>query len=342
MKYSIVSKHRNQIFGVAALLIFYFHLQPLFFQGVPVLQVLERFTGTQALMGVDIFVLLSSFGLAHSFEKGNFSWKRYLPKRILRVYPQLLIMQIILVLVMHQDVWHLLAGVLLIAQPIYGFFVQLWFLPFILVLYLIAPLYYFGIFRKFRNQAAGTAGMALLTVAVILVIRPWVQADWYTCLTRIPIFWLGFLWGYRSVHDQVRSRRTAWISFAVMVAALLLNYLLGRGYISELIPSQGCLVSQLIAPSLTALLALAFDRISRSNRGISRAFLGFLGFYGRISLEFYCVQELWHDAVRDLALFAPVRAVMPVTVACLILSTVSALVLHWVCNRLTRPLLNRL
>ena len=338
LKYSLLSKHRLALFGIASLLICYFHYQPQFFQSVPKLRVLERFCGTQALVGVDIFVMLSSYGLAHFFAKGNFSYKNYLKRRFSRVYPQMMIMNVVYALIYQRGIWYVLAGVVLLIQPIYGYYAQLWYLPFILVMYLLAPLYYFGIYRRFSNKTVGTAAMMALTAAAAIALRPWINGDWYVGLMRIPAFLLGFLWGDWAVSGRKCSLKAMLASVAAMLAGLTLNMLYGLGRLADLFPYQACLINLLIAPGLAMILALFCDWLSKAKNGLARGLTSVLLFYGKISLEFYCVQERTYELIR---VSVPMGSKLT-ALAAFLLSTALGAAMYWGCGMIVKLLFTTL
>ena len=79
---------------------------------------------------------------------------------------------------------------------------------------------------------------------------------------------------------------------------------------------------------------LLLDRLDRVAARAARAVMAALRFYGKMSLEFYCVQEAIFIALMHGEFSAPFRERFPIYLPCFVLSTLVAMLLHWACRRI--------
>lgn len=146
-----LSEYKLEIFGLSALMIIYHHLGN---RGVPgltmlpeVMQNILRFILLKSNIGVDVFVFLSALGLYYSMEHNTVL--RFYVNRIRRVFVSWFV--IMAPVFIFEDFF-------LEKDGIVGFILDIttirywvdnpnthtpWFVPFIMVLYLIFPLLYY-------------------------------------------------------------------------------------------------------------------------------------------------------------------------------------------------------
>ena len=179
--------------------------------------------------GVAFFFLLSGFtmsmGYGRSLTDGTFGWKRYLTRRLWRIYP-LHVMCLVLVLVLFRpaiDVKLPLNALLLqawIPDAAYYFSYNgvSWFLSALLFCYLLFPLAY-------RKGNSWVLAVVLVACAVVYVLVPYEQvnallyvAPWIRCAD----FFLGIMLyklydNWQNVHV---GRWAEWLTVAVLLAAL--------------------------------------------------------------------------------------------------------------------------
>ena len=160
----LVSKYRNAIMGIAALWVLFFHAW------IPVMPdstaghfnlfgFIERYLKAIGYCGVDIFLLVSGLGLTFAIKKG--SLLRFYYRRLRRIILQPLVVSLLL--------WNIFGwSTLEFFQNIsgYNFYFKdttcfLWFIPAIVTLYLLFPLYY-KVFDRFRNKILFTAAAIAL------------------------------------------------------------------------------------------------------------------------------------------------------------------------------------
>lgn len=197
LKIQMLSTYRNLLMGLAAIGVFVMHF---IVQGVLAfpspLKKIETVLLLWGSSGVDVFCLLSGFGLFYSLEK-NPKLSQYYKKRVIRVY----------------------IPFLLITIPGYLFFLKIsikkslikwttlylwvsgndgtWFVSFIIVMYLLSPIIY-----KFYKSSSTKKLIVKHCIAVALMwillwggerAFPALIAQVGIALYRIPIFFTGML-----------------------------------------------------------------------------------------------------------------------------------------------------
>ncbi len=187
-----------------------------------------------------------------------------------------------------------------------GFFIKrhyfLWFISAITATYLLFPLYW-RFFSRSRAKPRFTALFAavwyLCSIPLAGVLKPIV----FLFINRVPSFVLGVLLGWQQQNGGLKLSRRAVNTVAAVSAAagLILGALCTFGETAFFQPPyNSTFPGVLIAFGFTVLLSELgglLDRGGRAARGIN----GFFGFYGRISLEIYCVQEFLGPIAADAA-----------------------------------------
>lgn len=286
----LISKYRTAIMGFAALWILYFHEGLMVFEKVPVIGKIELFLKSTGFCGVDIFLFLSGMGLTYAIQKSSLPMFYY--KRIKRLIIPFLFMAILRACLEHwntQTFFLNFFGVNFYIKSIYSY---LWFIPAILTLYLFFPLYYF-FFSKAKSKLVFTTGVIgvwfILTLIFATIIRP----DMFGFTNRIPIFVIGILIGYYQQHKSFEFTIGTYLVLLIFLGiGIYLSVKTNMEKMPLLIPSaNNCLPNCLITISSSCLFAKFFDILSNKVKVLAKILLGFLGIFGMISLEFYCVQE---------------------------------------------------
>ena len=170
----------------------------------------------------------------------------------------------------------------------------------------------------------------LCSIPLAGVLKPIV----FLFLNRVPSFVLGVLLGWQQQNGGLKlSRRAVNTAAAVSAAAgLILGAVCTFGETAFFRPPyNSTFPGLLIAFGFTVLLSELgglLDRGGRAARGVN----GFFGFYGRISLEIYCVQEFLGPIAADAALTLGCGS-MAVNLVQLAAVTLSAWLLHILTDR---------
>ena len=176
---------------------------------------IENFIKQISYIGVDIFFFLSGYSLYRS-DTGNYF--QFIGNRFRTVYSKFILFALIAAWVNKWNMGYVLkviSGIDLIQNGGKAF---LWFLPAIMLFYLIVPLY-----KKFdvknRRMAVVVLGITWIIIALLFTygITTVPIAIWWN---RIPIFFIGYYLAEFHANRKSTGHRAAYLSgFALIVAA---------------------------------------------------------------------------------------------------------------------------
>ena len=295
-----ISRHRTFIMGFAALWIYVFHIFPTNLFGGGVLNELWTHVKRLGFCGVDIFLLVSAFGLTYALDRmeklsvrGYFS---YLARRLKRLYVVILPVALVIGVV---DGWSLrgfigrVTGLAQIFVDVYRF---LWYLARILIFYILAPFYY-ALFRRVRHKGLFTAVCVMIFPIANYFLRDVLRNDLFAITARVSVFLLGFYLGHLSKSQEKLGPGAVWAALASLILGVALNILLTKGHLPWLYPGLNAQINLLIAPGAAILLAWLCDLWA--DKRFSGLTYRFFVFFGTISFEFYATQEwIWGKVGR--------------------------------------------
>ena len=273
----LLSTHRNFLYGVAAMWIVLCHL----LTSVPRIGVLFPLAWLQAhgMAGVEIFLLLSGFGLYGSLSR-NPDIKAFYKKRLARVFLPAFIVAVFFCALTYMSPGDMLAAITII--PFFWTGKSFWYVAFILMMYALYPLIY-RLQRRFpRGAWLIFGGISAVTLAALMLAD--CEIYHLRALTRIPVFLLGCL---IAPHVLSGKRLPGWTIFAAVLAFAALEA--ARMSISPASYPLRAVAFIPLALLVSVLCALLADRLARSAAG--KALYRMFAFAGGISLEIYLVQE---------------------------------------------------
>ena len=322
-----INKYRPQIMGFAALWIFIYHEWQLLSAPWSPPYYAERFIKDIGFIGVDMFLLLSGMGLSGAVRKyplAVFYKRRYL-KLALPVFAAA-------VLRVFVSRWPLkyfakcLCGYSFLTGDVTVF---LWYVYAIALFYLLFPLYW-HFFEKSRNKNLFfSAVLAVWYIAVLLLKNVLSDTAWLV-MNRVPVFLLGALFGWMAQNGEKQADRRFVVSLsaAALIIGLILEYICSVYGTKLLVPMPTVfLPAVLVGVSAVFLLAALFEKTGGGK---------VLGFFGGISLELYCLQEVMGDYF--IPLFSGFMPTVLVNIAFFALVTVSAWGLHKLNGKFTAKL----
>ncbi len=320
---------KRGLMGFAALWIFVFHVWILMFGGVPVLGRIEAIVKYVGFCGVDIFFFLSGGGLIFSISKHTV--QGFYRRRLERIAIPFLIVAVCYAIYQKWDVLLFLSqisGVHFYAKTIYGF---LWYVPAIITFYLLFPVYYF-LFSRSKKRTLFTLAVLAFWFTASILLKNVMREDLYGFTNRIPIFLIGVLCGQR-VKDQ-NDALPRWfpaLMLAALAAGVVLSYLTNVLKIEILFPaSNAAFPNILLTLSIVFLVPWVGKKILR--RDIP-AITKFFGFFGAMSFEFYCTQELILRVYKDtIGLRSPIVD----NIALFAIVVAASLLLKWGSERLLK------
>ncbi len=279
--------------GFAALWILFFHdWQKVFFDG-RALDIAETYVKQVGCCGVDIFLFLSGMGLVYSIGKGTVL--SFYCRRLKKIVLPFIVVAVVQCGIENWGIGTFIKNILCInfyAVSVNSF---LWFIPAILTLYLMFPLYW-KIFCKASDKLLFTGAVLLIWMALSLFLYERMRGDLYGFTNRIPIFIFGVYVGWLTKYKKVALTGTAWFMLVVcFVCGFYFAYLGYFGGMEFIVPvSRVFFPNLLIAVSSALLLAKLLDLLCGVPKAgvCGRVIVKVLEFFGMFSLELYCVQEL--------------------------------------------------
>lgn len=278
--------------GIAALWIFIFHFAPYITFSNTYLNYVSFYFKSAGFTGVDIFLLVSSFGLVQSFVKKPVSdirsYGKYVKTRLLRIYSVYLPVLIVIALVDKIGVVQFIKYLFFITQFGEDSWTFLWYVPCIVVFYLLAP-FYWNLYRKISNRQLFTVLVISAYVGALFLLQDYIRFDLFLMTNRIPVFLLGFCFGHAYSEKKAFPKTEIIIWISLFCIGLIRSFFLNRDTDIFLIPLENALVNVMLAPGLVIIIAAFASLISKCRIGapVSKAF----SFLGQRSLEFYCIQE---------------------------------------------------
>lgn len=294
MDFNLISKHRSALMGCAILWVMLYHLL-----GQDKCNSYGMAFFSLGHGGVDIFFFLSGMGLTYTYYDKLVDKRKiieYIKKRITKILPTYLLVIIITCLAhsrsLNDILWEISCVGFWIGKPYYD-----WYIPSLLILYLLFPLYVYCSHRK------GIIKTTLLFIILGLLLTCVLIASWkgtpILFFSRIPIFFIGNLIGYLLSHrlEVINIKKKYYVliiltSIIIFFGELYLTMHLDAVFLRK--SSLHHLPFALIIPGMLLLISYVFEKIKSFT--IGTFFTTSLSFVGSISLETYlCHMSLRYD-----------------------------------------------
>ncbi len=256
MGYSLLSKYRSELMGVAMLWVMLFHARDLDF-GV---EILNLFRGA-GFGGVDIFILLSAMGLSMSLDRKEQEYGTFMARRARRILPAYYLVMIPYTLFCIWQgtasgstlVWN--CGLLSYWVGSKGAFN--WYISGIMLFYALTPWCYRKLKTSEHRERLVAGGTVVCLAACQILMRDgyWNHMD---VVYRIPVFFLGLLLGLYIREERAWGGESGlfWAASAVFGIGYLAVALSG---ISEYLPL--CHLFLFTTVPMCFVLCLLFDKL---------------------------------------------------------------------------------
>lgn len=283
-----VSKYRNELFGVAAILVLLVHSINYDWPGGRIVEEIFK----QGSIGVDIFLFLAGVGLYYSLKRDS-NIKNFMSRRIKRVLIPYLILAIpgyilLDLIVKNIGVSRFFLDIFLLEFWIYGSSIT-WYVSFTIILYLIYPaIYYFMLERRSRFIFYTIFLLVLILNVWLCLSAPEIYSKYEKAFARLPIFLLG-CWAGEWVYGKKQYTIGLPIGLLVIYTVIRATLIYSR----SMIPYEmytliirgsyvfGALAIVLLVPTILERLHLSrIDRI--------------LSCIGGLSLEIYLIHNFLH------------------------------------------------
>ena len=292
--FKLIMKYRNVIMGISAVWIFVFHAWiPIFNQPTGSVTLffhyVEEYLRKIGYCGVDIFLLLSGMGLTYAIKKGSLA--RFYYRRIRRVFLPYFAAGLVCWPIKHWTALEFLGnvtGFTFFTKHIHTFG---WFVPAIVTLYLVFPLYY-KFFSKVKSKLLFTALSITLWFLLSILLCEHMRFDLYGFTNRIPVFLIGIYFGEisQSEKDIIFTKKHYLGLFATLAAGLFLAYMYNFRDFEIVLPGGKAVVPNiLLTISISFLTAKLMEIFDRKTPRFGRFLNAVTGFWGKMSLEMYCV-----------------------------------------------------
>lgn len=330
-----LSEFRTPLMGVAMICVFIFHSMgdwmPTFIHNI----------AKKGDVGVDIFLFLSAIGLTFSLTK-NPDILDFYKRRALRIMPTywfVMTCVYLFVFVMTsvhlmpdnyypipRNLWEIVQVYTTIGYWVKGGIFYLWYIPAILLLYLVFPFVH-KLFESYR----WTYILALVPGAVITFCPP--NIEWYhNCLLyRVGIF----LWGGIFSMEFLQKNRNVnvWSMYLMGIMSFLF-------YVIRSEMNLGAITR--IAEEILFFVALPCILVCVTWLCRIKWIASFTGFVGKVSLEFYLIHEFtmrFMETISNVVITLPPSAQKIVT---FIVSLFLAYLVHCIMQQfITSPLKNK-
>lgn len=276
------------------------------------------FIAQYGFAGVEIFMMVSGFGLYFSLEKNCSIWHFY-RKRVLRIFPTYYILGILAsILLFHDNILNYLYRYSTIGFWIGGPYWE-WYVPSIVVLYIIAPL-----LKKMIDNGQliiiVCLSMIILIISYFIVSNEIIEAKdpHFFLLYRIPAFMFGMVSAY-------------WIKRNASIKNYFLLLLIGLPFFALLFPHHHEIYNYkyFSLVFLLPLFLICFIMISKYTSIINPIFATI----GRASLEIYLIQSIFFHAINIGKLHITSSWHDTITVILIIFSSLLGIFIHWLIDR---------
>lgn len=312
MRLDIVSKYRNQLYGLAILWVVVFHayaIDKVDFSFGHSSGPLSWFATllNNGNVGVDIFLLLSGICLYFSFSKDG-DIGRFMKKRLTRIFIPLWIIDglywLIRVVVVGGDPEGFVSRVLLFRFWTTGD-TTCWYGSLIVLLYFMYPFFYAFIYSEKAKHRFVRCLLLMGLFYFVCITTSHAMPEFYkateVALTRISVFILGVYLG-KLVHDK-----KYWGNWAAVAACFAAAFLFFVVMHFELIENKMLMRFFFLVGgvSLSYAICYCFDGISRLCKNHASFALRFLGWIGTFSFELYVSHIMVNQIYRLPSTYVP-------------------------------------
>lgn len=282
---TMIGKYRTYLMGLAILWIMLYHGPAWNIIGLRQIQ-------ETGYSGVEIFLLLSSYGLYYAWNREP-EPKLFYRRRIVRIIPYYL------PVLSARIFWDAIicgGGVKELLHPSFWWhhaYFRLWYVPFIIFLYAITPLY----LKIFKKDPKKVTVIGILAAFIFSYIGYGISSL-FIATARIPVFLLGFYPAYLAKEKKDRKRNPL-VLLIIVIIAYGLQIILLEAFDHQMLAECGLMWFPLFAGALPLLLlgcrcmdALKLEKHSMLEKGLS--------YLGEHTLELYLLHQLIYEILAYL------------------------------------------
>lgn len=298
-------KNKKGLMLFASLLVLIFHLWIYVINRDNPIYQYEIFIRSICFIGVDIFFLISAISIS---SKKIDNYKSFIFKRFLRVYLLFILFTIIQAFLGSWDISKLILTITGINLFIKGGGSFLWFLPTIMIMYILLPLFY-----KLESNKPILAMVSIIIIWLtsIILISLFTDGSIAIILNRIPIIMLGYYIGKYQILSNFNKHLYLLSTLILIIGGTLLLYFTNHLYLDWFKDTN-----YIMGIPLTLGLLLLFNVIPE---------IKIVNALGSITLELYALQMMFGFKIAS-KIFVLVRnPLLSNIITILIMFTVSGL-----------------
>lgn len=210
-------QNKKTIMAFSAILILIFHLW------INVTDTrIEIFLRQLSVIGVDIFFFVSSYSLG---KRKNIEYKSFIKNRFQKVYLKFIILSIIGMFIFNWNIKKFITIILGIELLTKGGGSFLWFLPGIMLMYIILPLYI-----KLDSKHPKIAPLIVIVSEIFLTIIISCFTNYqeiFILTNRIPIILLGYYFAKHHIFEYLKTtKKRYWLTtILTLTLGIIISYL---------------------------------------------------------------------------------------------------------------------
>lgn len=270
-------KNKKVIMSFSALMIIIFHLWINITKPNTTIYLVETYLRYIGYIGVDIFFFLSAYSLANN-KIDNYS--NFIIKRFKKIYLKFIIFGVIAFFFNKWSFLKLLKIIFGIEFLTKGGGSFLWFIPAIMIIYVLLPLY-----KKLDNKYKIITPIITIITYLILVITLSInkKITLLIFINRIPIILLGYYFSKLKIFEKLQKNNLLYycVALCLTIFGLFFNYYL---YLNHFYLSYFQDIFYVLSIPLIIGVILLLDKI-KSNK--------LFNYLGSITLEIYAIQMIF-------------------------------------------------
>ena len=270
-------KNKKVIMSFSALMIIIFHLWINITKPNTNIYLIETYLRYIGYIGVDIFFFLSAYSLAKN-EIDNYL--NFIFKRFKKIYLKFIIFGVIAFFFNKWSFLKLLKIIFGIEFLTKGGGSFLWFIPAIMIIYILLPLY-----KKLDNKYKIITPIITIITYLILVITLSInkKTTLLIFINRIPIILLGYYFSKLKIFEKLQKNNLLYycVALCLTIFGLFFNYYL---YLNHFYLSYFQDIFYVLSIPLIIGVILLLDKI-KSNK--------LFNYLGSITLEVYAIQMIF-------------------------------------------------
>jgi len=212
-------KNKKTIMFFSSILIIIFHLWINIFDRTSNLYYIEEYIRQICFIGVDIFFFLSAYSISNVESK---NYKTFIKSRFKKVYIPYITFAIIALFYMKWDIKTFILNILGINLFLKGGGSFLWFIPFIMIIYLLLPLYSYLDDKYKKTTPKITILVWFISTILLSLYTSFNHIFIYT--NRIPIILLGYYFKKYNLVEKLCKKTYLLSGIVLTIIGLFILY----------------------------------------------------------------------------------------------------------------------